>query len=98
MPRSASANAAATVTGLVIEATRKMVSRCIGSPASTSRKPISLTCNTFPRCHTRVTAPASSPESTASRMEAWLSSRLTARVYPPASRGGVLGFAAVDIL
>ena len=35
--------AAATVTGLVIEAIRKMVSRCMGSPASMSRWPISLT-------------------------------------------------------
>ena len=36
-PSSTSAIAAATVTGLVIEAMRKIVSRCIGSCASTSR-------------------------------------------------------------
>ena len=37
LPSSTSVIAAATVTGLVIEAMRKMVSRCIGRPASTSR-------------------------------------------------------------
>ena len=43
LPCSIRAIAAATVTGLVIEAIRKMVSRCMGSPASMSRWPISLT-------------------------------------------------------
>ena len=37
LPSSTSAIAAATVTGLLIDAIRKMVSRCIGSPAWTSR-------------------------------------------------------------
>ena len=37
LPSSISVIAAATVTGLVIDAMRKMVSRCIGRPASTSR-------------------------------------------------------------
>ena len=37
LPSSASAMAAATVIGLVIEAILKMVSSRIGSPASTSR-------------------------------------------------------------
>ncbi len=37
LPSSISDIAAATVTGLVIDAMRKMVSRCIGSCASTSR-------------------------------------------------------------
>ena len=36
-PSSSSAIAAATVTGLVIEAMRNSVSRCIGRRASTSR-------------------------------------------------------------
>ena len=36
-PSSASVIAAATVTGLLIEAIRKIVSRCIGSPAAISR-------------------------------------------------------------
>ena len=43
LPSSASAIAAATVTGFVIDAIRKMVSRCIGRPASTSRCPRALT-------------------------------------------------------
>ncbi len=86
-PSSTRAIAAATVTGLVIEAIRKIVSRCIGSLASTSREPISLTCNMFPRCHTRVTAPASRPASTAWTIEVRLSARFTgpsllARVRP----------------
>ena len=37
LPSSTSVIAAATVTGLVIDAMRNIVSRCIGSPASTSR-------------------------------------------------------------
>jgi hypothetical protein len=62
-PSSTNAIAAATVTGLLIEAMRKIVSRCIGSLAATSRWPSSPTCSTLPPCHTRVTAPASSPAS-----------------------------------
>ena len=43
LPSSISVIAADTVIGLVIDAIRKMVSRCMGSPASMSRWPISLT-------------------------------------------------------
>ena len=68
-PSSISVIAAATVTGLVIDAIRKRVSRCMGSLASTSRYPSSLTCSTSPPRHTSVTAPASSPASIASTME-----------------------------
>ena len=77
LPSSASAIAAATVTGLVIEAIRKRVSRRIGRPASISAEPISLTCSTFPRCHTHVTAPEIRPASAAAATESRLSARFT---------------------
>ena len=78
LPSCTSVIAAATVTGLVIEAIRKIVSRRIGRPASASRWPIALTWSTSPRCQTSVTAPASRPEATASSMESRLSARFTA--------------------
>jgi hypothetical protein len=72
LPSSIRLNAAATVTGFVIDAMRKIVSRCIGRLAWTSRWPSSLTCSTSPERQTSVTAPASRPASIASRMEASL--------------------------
>ena len=85
-PVSTNAMAAATVTGLVIDAMRNTVSRCIGRLASMSRWPISLTCSTFPRCQTSVTAPESSPDSTAWTIEVRLSSRLIGRSLRSAKR------------
>jgi hypothetical protein len=64
LPSSISIRAAIEVTGLVMEAMRKRVSRVIGSPASTSRRPTVLTWAISPLRQTRVTKPERSPAST----------------------------------
>ena len=56
-PSSASIRTATLVTGLVIEAIRKMVSSAIGRPAPTSAHPTQRVKTGFPRWRTRATAP-----------------------------------------
>ena len=58
-PSSSNIKAATVVTGLVIEAIRKMVSRSTGSSVVRSRRPTLVVCVTRPPRHTRVAAPAS---------------------------------------
>jgi len=57
-------SAAVEVIGLVIEAMRKIVSRSIGSLASTSREPTHDVWTTFPPRQTSVAAPARAPSLT----------------------------------
>ena len=62
LPSSISISAATEVTGLVIEAMRKMVSRVIGAPASMSRWPSARNCSSWPPRQISVTAPERSPD------------------------------------
>ncbi len=64
LPSSTSISAATEVIGLVIEAMRKSVSRCIGAPVSRLRLPMTLNWISSPLRQTSVTAPDRSPSTT----------------------------------
>src|SRR5262245_14247377 len=66
-PSSSSVNAHTVVTGFVIEAMRKIVSRSTGAPDTRSRRPTVTICRTAPFRQTSVAAPASAPASTSVR-------------------------------
>src|SRR4051812_13946829 len=65
-PSSSSIKAATVVTGLVIEAMRKMVSRSTGRSCARSRRPTAAVWTTSPLRQASVAAPASRPVSTRS--------------------------------
>src|ERR1700722_8668558 len=64
-PRSLKIIAAAVVTGLLMDAMRKIVLRSTGSRASISRSPTESSCSNSPRRQTRHTTPGISPVATA---------------------------------
>ena len=63
-PSSYSIKAATVVSGFVIDAIRKIVSRSTGRFVTKSREPTLAVCTTRPSRHTRVAAPARAPAST----------------------------------